>query len=201
MNAPSPSTAPPLPERLQLIGQRRQILGMIRQRLMFALLVYAAVVAIIVMRLLWLAAFGNHAGSTERLAQLIPDRGDIMDRDGEPLARTMDAWTIAIHPTKIIGDKFALAGALTRLLPERTAAQYFAMLRSNKPFFYLRRRASPDLVKAVNALGEPGLAIEREPNRMYPQTSLAAHVLGFTNIDGRGAAGVERAFDSYLSDP
>ena len=61
-------------------------------------------------------------------------------------------------------------------MPEQSEEQYFAMLRSGKPFFYLRRRASPALVEAVNALGEPGLAIEREPDRLYPQTSLAAHV-------------------------
>jgi cell division protein FtsI (penicillin-binding protein 3) len=57
------------------------------------------------------------------------------------------------------------------------------------------------LVEAVNALGEPGLAIEREPDRLYPQTSLAAHVIGFTDIDGHGVAGMERAFDRELSDP
>ena len=75
------------------------------------------------------------------------------------------------------------------------------MLRSDKPFFYLRRRAPPGLVEAVNALGEPGLAIDREPDRLYPQTSLAAHVIGFTDIDGHGAPGIERAFDKHLPDP
>ena len=201
MNAPSPALVAPRPERLRLVGQRRQILALMHQRLMFGMLVYAGVIAIIALRILWLAAFGDHAGRKEGLTQLIPDRGDIVDRDGEPLARTIDAWTIAIHPTKVIGDKLALARSLARLMPEHSEADYFAMLRSGKPFFYLRRRASPALVEAVNALGEPGLAIEREPDRLYPQTSLAAHVLGFTDIDGHGAAGVERAFDKYLSDP
>ena len=86
-------------------------------------------------------------------------------------------------------------------MPEHSEEQYFALLRSGKPFFYLRRRASPELVEAVNALGEPGLAIEREPDRLYPQTSLAAHVIGYTDIDGHGVAGMERAFDQRLSDP
>ncbi len=75
------------------------------------------------------------------------------------------------------------------------------MLRSGRPFFYLRRRASPSLVEAVNALGEPGLAMQREPDRLYPQTSLAAHVIGYTDVDGHGVAGMERSFDQYLSDP
>jgi cell division protein FtsI (penicillin-binding protein 3) len=201
MNAPSPALVAPRPERLRLVGQRRQILAVMHQRLMFGMLVYAGVIAIIALRILWLAAFGDHAGRKEGLTALIPERGDIVDRDGEPLARTIDAWTIAVHPTKVIGDKLALAQKLAQLMPEHSAEDYFAMLRSGKPFFYLRRRASPSLVEAVNALGEPGLAIDREPDRLYPQTTLAAHVLGFTDIDGHGAAGVERAFDKYLSDP
>ncbi|MGE5562534.1 MAG: peptidoglycan D,D-transpeptidase FtsI family protein [Bacillota bacterium] len=171
------------------------------QRLMFGMLVYAGLIALIALRILYLAAFGDHAGAKQGLTALVPDRGDILDRDGQPLARTIDAWTIAVHPNKVIGDKLALAQKLAQLMPEHSAAEYFGLLRSGKPFIYLRRRASPELVEAVNAIGEPGVAIEREPDRLYPQTTLAAHVLGFTDIDGKGAAGVERAFDSYLSDP
>jgi cell division protein FtsI (penicillin-binding protein 3) len=200
MNAPSPALVAPRPERLRLVGQRRQLLAVMHQRLMFGMLVYAGIVAIIALRLLYLAAFGDHAGRKEGLTALIPERGDIVDRNGDPLARTIDAWTIAIHPNKVIGDKLALARRLAQLMPEQNEEQYFALLKSGKPFFYLRRRASPSLVEAVNALGEPGLAIQREPDRLYPQTTLAAHVLGFTDIDGHGAAGIERAFDKQLSD-
>ena len=201
MNAPSPALVAPRPERLRLVGQRRQLLAVMHQRLMFGMLVYAGIVAIIALRILYLAAFGDHAGRKEGLTALIPDRGDIVDRNGEPLARTIDAWQIAVHPNKVIGDKLALARRLAQLMPEQTEAQYFALLRSNKPFFYLRRRASPVLVEAVNAIGEPGLAIDREPDRLYPQTTLAAHVLGFTGIDGHGGGGAERAFDKILLDP
>jgi cell division protein FtsI (penicillin-binding protein 3) len=200
MNAPTPALVAPRPERLRLVGQRRQMLAVMHQRLMFGMLVYAGVIALIALRILYLAAFGDHAGRKEGLTSLIPDRGDIVDRDGEPLARTIDAWTIAVHPTRIIGDKLEIARRLAELMPEHSEAQYFALLRSGKPFFYLRRRASPGLVEAVNALGEPGLAIEREPDRLYPQTTLAAHVLGYTDIDGHGVAGMERAFDKQLSD-
>ncbi|MEO7635938.1 MAG: penicillin-binding protein 2 [Sphingomicrobium sp.] len=72
-------------------------------------------------------------------------------------------------------------------------------MTSGKRFFYLRRRASPGVVEAVNSLGEPGLAIQREPDRLYPQTSLGAHVIGYTDVDGHGVAGMERAFDAQLS--
>ncbi|MFL6765656.1 MAG: peptidoglycan D,D-transpeptidase FtsI family protein, partial [Sphingomicrobium sp.] len=200
MNAPTPALVAPRPERLRLVGQRRQLLAIMHQRLMFGMLVFAGVVALVALRILYLAAFGDHAGRKEGLTALIPDRGDIVDRNGDPLARTIDAWTIAVHPNKVIGDKLALARRLAQLMPELNQEQYFALLRSGKPFFYLRRRASPSLVEAVNAIGEPGLAIEREPDRLYPQTSLAAHVLGYTDIDGHGVAGMERALDKSLSD-
>ena len=198
MNAPTPGFVAQ-PERLRLVGQRRQILAVMHQRLMFGMLVYVGVIGLIAARILYLAAFGDHAGRKLGVTTLIPERGDIVDRDGQALARTIDAWTIALHPKKLIGNKLELARTLARLMPERDEATYYAMMRSDRPFFYLRRRAAPGVVEAVNALGEPGLAIDREPDRLYPQTSLAAHVLGYTDIDGHGSAGIERAFDERLS--
>ena len=200
MNAPTPALVA-RPERLRLVGQRRQVLAVMHQRLIFAMIVYGGIIALIALRILWLAAFGDHAGRKEGVTALVPERGDIVDREGHPLARTIDAWTISIHPKKVLGSKLELARTLARLMPDKDEAAYFAMLRSDKPFYYLRRRAPPGLVEAVNALGEPGLAIDREPDRLYPQTSLAAHVIGFTDIDGHGTAGAERAFDERLSDP
>jgi cell division protein FtsI (penicillin-binding protein 3) len=94
-----------------------------------------------------------------------------------------------------------LAANLARLMPERDAAGWLAEIQSGKTFIYLRRRAAPRLVQSLNALGEPGIALSREPDRLYPQTDLAAHVLGHTDIDGKGASGMERAFDAQLSDP
>ena len=199
MNAPSPALVAPRPERLRLVGQKRQMLAVMHQRLMFGMLVYGGIIVLIAARILWLAAFGDHAGRKQGLVELIPDRGDIVDREGNPLARTIDAWTIAIHPAKVIGNKLDLARRLAVLMPERSEEQYYALLRSNKRFIYLRRRAAPGLVEAINAIGEPGLAIDREPERLYPQTSLAAHVIGYTDIDGRGSAGIERAFDERLT--
>src|SRR3954453_957036 len=136
MNAPSPALVAPRPERLRLVGQRRQMLAVIHQRLMFGMLVYAGIVALIALRILWLAAFGGHARREEELTGPLPDRGDRVARNGEPLARTIDAWTIAIHPNKVIGDKLALAQRLAQLMPEYSEEQYFALLRSNKHFFY-----------------------------------------------------------------
>ena len=178
MNAPTPALVA-RPERLRLVGQRRQILAVVHQRLMLGMLVYVGIIGLIVLRILWLAAFGDHAGRKVGVTSLVPDRGDIVDRDGQPLARTIDAWTIALHPKKIIGDKLDLANRLAVLMPEKDAVQYLAMMRSDKPFFYLRRRAAPDVVQAVNALGRarPGDRPRARPALSADQPRRARHRL------------------------
>ena len=135
------------------------------------------------------------------MTDLIPERGDIVDRDGQPLARTIDAWTIALHPTKVIGDKLELARTLAELMPEQDEATISRCCARARASSISAAAPRPSLVEAVNALGEPGLALDREPDRLYPQTSLAAHVIGYTDVDGNGVAGIERAFDEQLRDP
>jgi cell division protein FtsI (penicillin-binding protein 3) len=63
------------------------------------------------------------------------------------------------------------------------------------------RRILPEQAQAIRELGEPGLTLEREPERLYPNQSLAAHLIGYTGIDGRGDGGIERQFEERLTDP
>ena len=87
-------------------------------------------------------------------------------------------------------------------MPEKDAATYLAHAPLGAANSIISAAAPrPALVDAINALGEPGMALSREPDRLYPQTALAAHVLGYTDVDGNGSAGIERAFDDRLSDP
>ncbi len=188
------------PIRAHQPQQRQQSLQLTHFRLMLVMLLFMGVIVVISGRLAMLAVFGGAAERSGSLAGL-PERGDLVDRNGYPLARTIQAWSIAIHPSKLLQDPEDLAPKLAQLMPERTEAQYLAILRSGKRFVYLRRRAVPDLVTQVNALGEPGIALAREPERLYPQTSLAAHLLGWVDIDGRGVTGMEKVLEQRLTDP
>jgi cell division protein FtsI (penicillin-binding protein 3) len=174
-------------------------LSLTYQRLMLMMLVFAGVTFMIVARLLFLQVFTDRGGSAQLANPLIPPRADIVDRNGVPLARTIDAWSIGVHPNKLLGDPAELAEKLAALMPERSAVQYEAILRSGKNFQYLSRRAIPELVSAVNALGEPGIAFAREPERLYPQTALAGHILGWTDFDGRGVSGMEKVLEDRLT--
>jgi cell division protein FtsI (penicillin-binding protein 3) len=187
------------PPRIRHQGQRQASLVVAHQRLMMLMLLFAAGLSLIGGRLLWLSVSGGGASSADALS-LLPARGDIVDRNGAVLARTIDAWSIGVHANKLLNRPEELAPKLAALMPEKSEAEYLAILKSGVRFTYFRRRALPDLVAQVNALGEPAMAYAREPERLYPQTTLAAHMIGFTDFDGRGVSGMERALEGQLTD-
>lgn len=191
--------APPHP--LTAESQRQQSLALTYHRLMLIMLIFAGVTALIAGRLVYLQIFTDRSSGQAIGNPLLPERGDIVDRNGVPLARTIDAWSIAVHPRKLLGDPGELAARLAELMPERSVAHYRALLTADKNFVYLSRRAVPELVAAVNALGEPAIVFDREPERLYPQTGLAAHVLGWTDYDGQGVTGMEKVLNRRLTDP
>ena len=170
-------------------------------RLMMLMMLFGAAVLVVIGRLMLLAVFAGPADAAARTATLAA-RGDIVDRNGAPLARTIDSWTIAVHPKKLIGDPMEVAARLAALMPDRgDQAWFYNQLTRKANFVYLQRRASPALVEQVNAIGEPGLVFDRETQRLYPQSSLAAHALGFLSTDGHGMSGMERVLDQRLLDP
>jgi cell division protein FtsI (penicillin-binding protein 3) len=184
------------------VEQPQQGLALTYHRLMLVMLLFVGVTLVIVGRLAMLQVFTDRTASAAAVDPLLPPRGDIVDRNGVPLARTIDAWAIAVRPRDIIGDRATLASQLARLMPERTPQQYYALLSDQRrTFIPLARPASPELVQAVNALGEPGLVFNREPERLYPQTALAGHVIGWTAEGRGGIAGMEKFLQQRLIDP
>lgn len=191
------------PARVRNPGEKTLALATTHQRLMLLMLLFGALALVVVAKIAWTGVFAGEA--QQRLVDRALARGDIVDRNGRVLARTIEAWSIGIHTDRLLTDPQVLAQKLSELMPEKTADEYLAMIRtrqaSRSPFTYLRRRAMPELVAAVNALGEPGIGYAREPERLYPQTTLAAHVLGYTDLAGNGVTGMERVLNDRLSDP
>lgn len=182
-------------------GGRHGLVAVAHVRLMVVMLIFAAGCLLILGRLAQLAISAEPSQAHGLADGYMPPRGDIVDRNGAPLAQTIDAWSIGVHPRDVIGDKRQLAMNLADVMPEHDAGWYWRKLNLDTTFTYLARRALPATVERVNALGEPAIALGREPERLYPQSELAAHVLGFVGADGRGMRGIERAFNDRLTNP
>jgi cell division protein FtsI (penicillin-binding protein 3) len=189
--------------RIQVAGHRQAALVLSRRRLMIGVLLFIGIVGVLTLRLIDLAVIrgGDRPAERDLFAALVPPRADIVDRHGAELARTFDAYSIAVRPRDIVGDKKELAHRLAAAIPGLTPAEAWRQLNHPGRFRYLERRVLPSDAKRVNAIGEPGIVIDREPERLYPNLNLAAHVLGHVNVDGKGEAGMERAFDERLSRP
>ena len=185
--------------------QRHALVAVAHVRLMMLMLLIMAGFLLVIGRIALLGLLGTPAGAATLTANPVV-RGDILDRNGQPLARTIEAWTIGVRPPELLGDRQALAGQLATLMPAHDSAWYLDRLTMKGKFTYLDKHASPALVNQIHALGEPGIVFAREPERLYPQSTLAAHALGYigptaTDLHIMGRAGIERAFDARLTDP
>ena len=187
------------PTRVRTAGVRQQILLTAQQRLMILMLLFMAAFFLVSMRLIYFAMFDTASRNGSASTAFLPARADIVDRNGIPLARTIDGYSIRVVPAKLLNNRQYLADELHKIFPDMSRAELLAKVSGPRPT-YIRRRALPDQVAAVNAIGDVGFDFPREKERLYPQLSLAAHVLGFTDAAGHGVTGAEGAFDSRLID-
>lgn len=136
---------------------------------------------------------------TIRFERLEAHRGMITDRHGEPLAISAPVETVYADP-KFLDLSLSQLADLAKALdvsPEWLGKKIEA--NSNKRFIYLKRKMAPHEVNKVLALNLDGVYSQREYKRYYPSGEVAAHVLGFTNIDGQGQEGLELAYDQWLA--
>ena len=166
-------------------------------RLLVLVGLFGLFLLLVIGRLATLAIFEGSRAFGATPSEFVPERGDIVDRNGAPLARTIQGYAIWVKPANLVNDPKELAAGLARIFPDTPEAEFYAKLTAKAPG-YLRKRALPEEVKAVHDLGEIAIEFPRESTRLYPQHELAAHVLGFVSRDGKGALGVERVMDDHL---
>jgi cell division protein FtsI (penicillin-binding protein 3) len=132
------------------------------------------------------------------LAAAQVERADIVDRNGVLLATTVRAFTLTAIPERV-WNPLATAAALARLFPDMDRSVITRRLSDrSRDLVFLRRGLTPNQREAVLSLGLAGIAFAPEDRRVYPQGALAAHALGFTNVDRHALAGVELGLDDQI---
>jgi cell division protein FtsI (penicillin-binding protein 3) len=133
-----------------------------------------------------------------RVVSLPAHRGMIQDRNGEPLAISTPVESVWVNPQELADEQQRIP-ELTRLLSLKHASvQSTLARRADREFIYLRRHVDPALAAEVEALDIPGVYLQREYRRYYPDGEIAAHVVGFTNVDDLGQEGLELAYEDWL---
>lgn len=145
------------------------------------------------------AAQEPRAAYAPRMQEMRMDRADVVDRNGLLLATNLATASLFANPRKVI-DPDETARQLAAVLPALHEGDIARRLKSNRSFIWLQRNLTPRQQWQVISLGLPGIDFQSAETRVYPNGSLAAHILGFVDIDNRGLAGIEETFDTTLRD-
>jgi stage V sporulation protein D (sporulation-specific penicillin-binding protein) len=124
------------------------------------------------------------------------DRGDILDRYGQPLLKNQVCESIYAQPP-LLRDKKGTAQALSSILGMKADELERSMSR-NSYFEWLRRKVKPEIANRVRALNIVGIGFAPEKCRYYPEGELAVHALGIANLDHQGIEGLELTYNQYL---
>jgi len=141
---------------------------------------------------------GQGDARTIRFEKLDAHRGVIMDRNGSPLAISAPVETVYADPRYLSLSQRELAKLATALGLSTKWLSNKVERNKGKRFIYLKRKMAPHEVKRVLALNLDGIYSRREYKRYYPAGEVAAHVVGFTNIDKHGQEGIELSYDEWL---
>jgi cell division protein FtsI (penicillin-binding protein 3) len=121
-------------------------------------------------------------------------RPDLVDRNGRLLATDLQIYWAYGDPARVV-DVDEAAEKLARVLPDGNAATLREKLAGDGRFVWLYRGLTPKQAEAVHRLGLPGVGLLTENQRVYPAGATGVHVLGHTNVDNRGIAGIEEYID------
>lgn len=127
-----------------------------------------------------------------------PLRGAILDRNGELMATSLSMPSLYADAT-IVENPEQEAKELAAILQGEDEAEIKRRLTSGKHFIWIARNITPKQEYAINALGHPDLGFQDEDRRIYPNAELAAHITGYTDVDGNGIAGIEKSFNKQLA--
>lgn len=168
---------------------------------------YAAVLFVIVWFLLWFRAlqvqivlgpeYKMYADQQHSRTETIEgERGNILDRNGRILARSVYCQSVYANP-RIMQD---IDDAAKRLAPilKRSVADLTAIFSKDRSYIWLKRKVDDATAAAIEKEAIPGIILSREYERVYPYRHLAGQLLGFVGIDNHGLEGVELACDKTL---
>lgn len=180
-------------------------LKFLKKRTAWLLVIFLVLYVSIACRLFYIQVLNNgrYCKLAEKLRSreltLPATRGAICDRVGRQLATNVPACAVYVRPGDITKpeDRLKVAVQLAGIL-EMDQKSIEDILSSGKNFVYLKRQMPSEIGDIIKKAELTGVGVDRETRRVYPSKMLAAHVLGFTNIDGNGVEGIESARNSLL---
>ncbi|WP_019171490.1 peptidoglycan D,D-transpeptidase FtsI family protein [Pseudaminobacter salicylatoxidans] len=174
-------------------GARKATGGRTKNRVVMTMAVFFGIYSTIAGRLVYLGMLEPDEGSGP-VSRVTASRPDIVDRNGEVLATDIKTASLFAEPRRIV-DADEVIEKLSTVLPDIEVEQTYKKLKSGAGFVWIKRQLTPRQQSDIMALGLPGIGFRTEKRRFYPGGPTASHILGLTNIDNQGIAGMEKYID------
>ena len=123
-------------------------------------------------------------------------RADIIDRNGNFLARTVSSIDVGINPSEIIDSKKLLLN-LGYIFPNKDYESIKLKIKNDK-FFWFEKKISDENYEKIMMLGDKSIKSEEKLTRVYPQKNLFSHIIGQIDDDNKGISGLEKSLDEDL---
>ncbi len=166
-------------------------------RLVMASMAFIGIFGLLGGRILQLAVRSDELPTIRRQAQEATSgtRPMVTDRNGELMATDVKMVSVFAEPRKLV-DKDEAVELLNAVFPDLDGRELRDKLVSKKGFVWIKREVTPRQQAEVHRLGLAGVGFIPENKRVYPNGPVAAHVLGFANVDNQGISGIEKYIDS-----
>jgi len=178
-------------------------LPMWRSRLMLFMLFF--VFMLLLIRAFWIQGPGNAfyeakgVRGTQRELELPASRGKILDRNGQVIATSLEAKSVIAYndtvPDDLAADKVQKLASLLQI----SEAELRKKLKEDRKQIFLKRQVDPEVAQQIKQLEIPGIGLNNEYRRFYPEGEAMAHVVGFTNVEDRGQEGMELSREKELA--
>ncbi|OGT30538.1 MAG: hypothetical protein A3E87_02960 [Gammaproteobacteria bacterium RIFCSPHIGHO2_12_FULL_35_23] len=184
--------------------RNRQSIEFLRFRYWIVVGLLLLIVLAIVLRMIYLTVIDRGflvQQADERILRDVPIpayRGMILSADGIPLAVSIPVDSIWINPQEFKADYQNIIAVSSILKISPNALQKLLHRNAHKLFIYIVRDINENEGNKITALNMPGIYTEQEYHRYYPEGPITAHVVGYTNIDDAGQAGLELAYNDWL---
>ncbi len=189
-------------------GDRRCAASMMKNRLSILSVFFISAYLLIAVRLLDLGVvqgldfradgISDVGAQSVSVKEITPRRGDVYDRNGFLVATSLKTPSLFVDPYLVL-DANALSESLSKVLPDFDKEKSIKIMSAKNRFGWLAYDITPKQQQAILEIGDPSLGFKYNYKRIYPQGSLFAHLVGYTDRDGLGLSGVERGFDDVLA--
>ena len=159
----------------------------------------------LVVRALWIQGPGNAfyeakaVKGTQRELEMSASRGKILDRNGQVIATSLEAKAVIAYndtvPKDLSDEKIK---QLANLLQMREV-DVRKKLKDERNQVFLKRQVDPAIAQQIRKLEIPGIGLNNEFRRFYPEGEAMAHVVGFTNVEDHGQEGMELSRENDLA--